>query len=81
MAKDTIDLHGFRLEDVEREVDRFLMSLSSTNLKRARIVTGKGSGAVQKATIAYLRQAGYQFAFEKLPNGKENTGVLILFLD
>ncbi len=81
MAKDSIDLHGYKVDEVADEVDRFLMRLSSSNLKRAKIITGKGSGAVQKATISYLKQAGYQFAFEKSPNGKENSGVLILFLD
>ncbi|MCB0348261.1 MAG: Smr/MutS family protein [Bdellovibrionales bacterium] len=81
MAKDSIDLHGYRVDEVADEVDRFLMRLSSSNLKRAKIITGKGSGAVQKATIEYLKRAGYHFAFEKLSNGKENSGVLILFLD
>jgi len=81
MAKDSIDLHGFKVDEVANEVDRFLMRLSTSNLKRAKIVTGKGSGAVQKATIDYLKKAGYQFGYERLSNGKENTGVLILFLD
>lgn len=81
MAKDSIDLHGFKVDEVADEVDRFLMRLSTSNLKRAKIVTGKGSGAVQKATIDYLKKAGYHFGYEKSPNGKENTGVLILFLD
>lgn len=81
MAKDSIDLHGFKVDEVANEVDRFLMRLSTSKLKRARIITGKGSGAVLKATTDYLRKAGYHFSFERLPNGKENSGVLILYLD
>lgn len=81
MAKDSIDLHGYKVYEVADVVDRFLMQISNSNLKRAKIITGKGSGAVQKATIEYLKKAGYQFSFEKLSNGQQNTGVLILFLD
>jgi dsDNA-specific endonuclease/ATPase MutS2 len=81
MAKDLLDLHGFKTEDVEDAVDRFLVQISQTSLKRARIMTGKGTGAVQKIVTAYLKRAGYQWSFEKLDNGKENTGVLVLFLD
>jgi dsDNA-specific endonuclease/ATPase MutS2 len=57
------------------------MSLQNSSLKRAKIMTGKGSGVVQKIVVKYLKQAGYQWAFEKLSNGKDNTGVLVLFLD
>lgn len=81
MAKDSIDLHGITISEVDEKVDRFLMQISNSSLKRARIITGKGSGAVQKATIAYLKRAGYHFSYEKLPNGKPNTGVLVLHLD
>jgi len=66
---------------VESAVDGFLYELSQGSLKKAKIMTGKGSGAVQKITIKYIEKAGYNWAFEKLSNGKENTGVIVLFLD
>jgi dsDNA-specific endonuclease/ATPase MutS2 len=81
MARDTLDLHGFRGEDVESAVDSFLVSISNSSLKRAKIMTGKGTGTVQKIVISYLKMAGYQWKFEKLSNGKDNTGVLVLYLD
>jgi dsDNA-specific endonuclease/ATPase MutS2 len=81
MAKDLLDLHGFRGEDVEAAVDQFLVSLNSSNLKQARIMTGKGSGTVQKIVVNYLKLAGFQWKFEKSPSGKENSGVLVLYLD
>lgn len=81
MAKDTLDLHGVRAEDVEGRVDQFLVAISNSNLKRARIMTGKGKGIVQKIVIPYLKSAGYQWEFEKLSNGQKNEGVLVLFLD
>lgn len=81
MAKDLLDLHGYKGEDVEAAIDQFLMRLSSSNLKRARIMTGKGSGVVKNIAIKYLKMAGYPWAYEKLPNGKNNEGCLVIFLE
>jgi DNA-nicking Smr family endonuclease len=81
MAKDLLDLHGYKTDQVEAAIDRFLMQLSDSQLKRARIMTGKGTGAVQSLTIKYLKMAGYHWAYEKLSNGKNNEGCLIVFLD
>ncbi len=77
----TLDLHGFKTSDVEDAVDKFLVKASSSGLKRGRIMTGKGTGAVQKVVIQYLKLAGYTWEFEKGSNTKENTGVLTIFLD
>ncbi len=81
MAKDLLDLHGFKVDEVEAVLDRFLMQISNSNLKRARIMTGKGTGAVKAVTIKYLKLAGYQWSYEKLSNGKSNEGCLVLFLE
>lgn len=81
MAKDLLDLHGYKTEDVEDAVDRFLVQVSNSSLKRARIMTGKGTGKVKDVTIKYLKQARYQWAYEKLSNGQNNEGVLVIFLD
>jgi hypothetical protein len=34
MAKDLLDLHGFKGEEVEGAVDRFLVQVSNSGLKR-----------------------------------------------
>ena len=81
MAKDLLDLHGFKTDEVEAAIDRFLMQVSKTSLKKARIMTGKGTGAVQAVAIKYLKLAGYHYAFERLPNGKSNEGCLVIFLE
>ena len=80
MAKNLLDLHGYKTEDVEAAIDRFLMQLSQSSLKQARIMTGKGTGKVQAVAIKYLKLAGYQWSFEKLSNGKNNEGCLIIHL-
>ena len=76
-----LDLHGYKTDEVEAAIDKFLIRLSKTNLQKARILTGKGTGAVRAMTIKYLQKAGYQWAYEKLTTGKNNEGCLILFLD
>jgi dsDNA-specific endonuclease/ATPase MutS2 len=81
MAKDLLDLHGYKSDVVEDAVDRFLVQLSQTQLKRARIMTGKGTGKVQSIVIRYLKLAGYHWSFEKLSNGKNNEGCLVIFLE
>lgn len=81
MAKGLLDLHGFKADQVEDAVDKFLMQLSNTNLKRAQIMTGKGTGTVKSIVIKYLKMAGYHWAYEKLPNGKNNEGCLVIFLE
>jgi dsDNA-specific endonuclease/ATPase MutS2 len=80
-TKDKLDLHGVREDEVFDLVDAFIMGLQGGALKRAKIVTGKGTGKVQKQVIDYLKKARYQWAFEKLSNGTNNTGVLVIFLD
>ena len=75
----TLDLHGFKTDDVYDAVDRFL--LKHQNRKTVQIMTGKGKGLVQKTVIQYLKQAGYPWAYEKAADGKPNTGVLIIFME
>lgn len=81
MARDSLDLHGYKTEDVEAVLDRFLVQLSSSSLKRARILTGKGTGAVKAVVIRYLKLAGYNWIYEKQSNGKPNEGCLVIILD
>ena len=81
MAKEFLDLHGFKSDQVEDAIDRFLMALSKSSLKKARIMTGKGTGTVKALAIKYLKMAGYNWSYEKLSNGKNNEGCLVIFLD
>ncbi len=81
MAKDLLDLHGFKTDEVEDALDQFLVKVSQSNLKRARIMTGKGTGAVRATVIKYLKLAGYPWAYEKLSSGKNNEGCLVIFLE
>ncbi|HEX4923305.1 MAG TPA: Smr/MutS family protein [Bdellovibrionales bacterium] len=79
MAKDLLDLHGCRAEDVIDRVDRFIVKANGLGLDRVRIMTGKGKGIVQKTVIEYLKLGGFPWQFEKT-QGRVNEGVLIVFL-
>ena len=80
MPKDLLDLHGFKVDEVMEALDKFLIQANAKSLSRARIMTGKGTGAVQKKVIQLLKQAQYPWHFEKLSNGKDNEGVLVVIL-
>jgi hypothetical protein len=78
----TLDLHGKTVDEVADLVDRFITSQTSRGSDQIRIMTGKGSGKVKAATIAYLKLGGFPFEFERLgTTGTRNEGVLIVFLD
>lgn len=76
-----LDLHGFKTSDVPDAVDRFLVRSMRKGAKRARIMTGKGTGQVKKTVTDYLRLGGYPFEAERMANGARNEGVLVVFLD
>ncbi len=80
MAKDLLDLHGFKVDDVIAAVDKFLTQATAAELPKVRIMTGKGTGAVQKQVVQILKQAHYSWKFEKMANGKNNEGVLVVHL-
>ena len=81
MTSPMLDLHGFTLDQVDDAVDRFLAQNASRGVARVRIMTGKGTGAVQKATIAYVKRAGYTWEYEKMTGGKRNEGVLVVHME
>jgi dsDNA-specific endonuclease/ATPase MutS2 len=78
--KSNLDLHGFKTEDVVAEVDRFIYGHQQAGTAKVEIMTGKGTGKVQKVVIDYLKKAGYHWEFKKMPSGSRNEGVLVIFM-
>lgn len=56
----TLDLHGYRVEEVYDALDQFLRKSESQGHARVRIITGKGTGKVKAKTLEYLKTAHYQ---------------------
>ena len=81
MARDLLDLHGCTTDEVIDKLDPFLLQAANANLKRVRVMTGKGTGKVKAVVLQYLKQAQYQWQYEKLANGKNNEGVLVVFME
>ena len=75
----TLDLHGFKTEDVFDAVEKFLTK--NTNSKQVRIMPGKGTGKVKAEVERYLKLAGYHWSAERLPSGKTNDGVMTVYME
>lgn len=75
----TLDLHGFKTDDVFDAVEVFLGKHQSK--PRVRIMPGKGLGKVRSEVERYLKLAGYHWNFERLDNGKVNEGVMLVYME
>jgi DNA-nicking Smr family endonuclease len=80
-ALPTLDLHGYKKDDVFDAIDVFLVKNTRAGKPRVRIVIGKGKGIVAAEAKRYLKAGGYPFHAEKTENTKSNDGVLIIILD
>jgi dsDNA-specific endonuclease/ATPase MutS2 len=74
----TLDLHGYKTDEVFDAVEEFLRK--HQNEHTVRIMPGKGTGKVKSVVIDYLGKAKYPWSYEKLPNGQTNDGVLVVYM-
>ena len=74
-----LDLHGQTQNQVFGQIEDFLRKYG--HRPKIKIMTGKGTGAIQKKTKEYLEIGSYPWTYERLPNGDLNRGVLLVFLD
>lgn len=79
--KPTLDLHGFTTDEVFDALDRFVTQHQSRGTKQIRVMTGKGTGKVKAVALDYLKKGHFPWQIERLENGKQNEGVLLVFLD
>ncbi len=80
MARDTLDLHGMTEEEAMNALDRFLTASQNSNLPKVKIISGKGTGKLQTLLKKILKNGGFPFHPEKLPNGKTNEGAFVVYL-
>jgi dsDNA-specific endonuclease/ATPase MutS2 len=78
MARDLLDLHGCRAEEIPDKVDKFIVDAQNAGLPRVKIMTGKGKGIVQKEVIAYLKLGKYPWKFETNARKETNEGILVV---
>ncbi|MGE0525838.1 MAG: Smr/MutS family protein [Bdellovibrionales bacterium] len=79
MKTPTLDLHGYKSEDVFDAVEKFLRQHERKT--QVRIMPGKGTGKVKAKVIEYLRLAGYPWSHERQVDGQLNEGVLIVYME
>lgn len=60
----TLDLHGFTTDAVADAVDRFLVKSDRAGHRKVRIITGKGTGAVRKVALDWLKLGGFPYTTE-----------------
>lgn len=75
----TLDLHGYITDEVYDALESFLRKHESA--KTVRIMPGKGTGKVKALVVQYLKQANYPWSHERMGNGQENEGVLVVYMD
>lgn len=75
----TLDLHGFKTDEVWDALEAFLSKNMSS--AKVRVMPGKGTGAVKNKVIDYLKRANYPWSYEKMPNGADNAGVLVIHME
>ena len=73
-----IDLHGLYESEAIEAITTFLMDAERKNSKRVRIITGKGSGVLQKAVRSWLLENNYVFETAKITEG--GSGALVVKL-
>lgn len=81
MAKDLLDLHGHRIEEVWPKLDRFLRDAEAAGLSQVRVMTGKGTGKVREEALKALKMGGFPHKPEKLKDGRTNDGVFVVYLE
>lgn len=75
-----LDLRGLTAEEAIQTVDKYLDDALLAGIPRARIIHGKGTGALRTAIIAYLREHSAIKAFRAGESGEGGSGVTVVEL-
>ena len=73
-----LDLHGLYEQEAITAVSSFLLASEKSEHNKVRIITGKGSGILQKSVRQYLQEQGYFFETAKINEG--GSGALVITL-
>ena len=76
----TLDLRGFRYEEVGPEVDRFIDQALISNIEMLYIIHGFGTGAVREAVYAYLKKCSHVKSYRYGGEGEGLNGCTVVYL-
>ena len=70
-----LDLRGMTVNEALRAVETYLDELLRADLRNARILHGKGTGALREAVRAYLASCSFVSSFKYAPPNQGGDGV------
>jgi DNA mismatch repair protein MutS2 len=73
-----VDLRGMRVEEALTEVESYLRLAAAAELPKVFLVHGKGTGALQRAVVEYLRSSPYKNKFRPGKYGEGDLGVTVV---
>lgn len=78
----TLDLRGYKCEDAEKELDKFIERSISSKTYTIRIIHGMGTGVLRNFIHNYLKKSAFivSFNYEEDFNKGKNYGVTIAHL-
>ena len=77
-VRSEINLLGRTVDDAIQELDKYLDDAYLAHLESARIVHGKGTGALRKGIQQYLRKHPHIKSFQQAEYGEGDAGVTIV---
>lgn len=75
-----IDVRGMNIEDAVNELSKYIDELLSSSLGRARVIHGKGTGALKKGLLEYFRSHPNIEKFEEAAHNEGGGGVTYIVL-
>ncbi len=75
-----IDVRGMNIEDAVNELSKYIDELLSSSLSRARVIHGKGTGALKKGLLEYFRSHPNIERFEEAAHNEGGGGVTYIVL-
>lgn len=78
LVKSEIDVRGMRVEEALDEVETYLKIVSETDMGKVFIIHGKGTGALQKAIVNYLKSSPWKKKYRSGRYGEGDLGVTVV---
>ena len=78
LVRTELDLRGMRVDEAIDEMESYLKMVSETDAAQVRIIHGKGTGALQKAVEAYLKNSPWKKKFRPGRYGEGDLGVTVI---
>lgn len=79
-AKMTLDLRGYRYEEVKPAVEKFIDDAYLANMPQIYIIHGFGTGAVREALYKYLKTSSYVKSYRFGGEGEGLNGCTVVYL-